>query len=146
MQFDSLSCSERNGMIRQAISCDLCGAQRRETNHWFIAYEQSGELRVSDWTSQHLHYPGTKHLCGESCLHQLLGEFLANSAQTRTMPAAAFASTPSEASAVHISGPAEPLVSRSLRTQLTSTFSRSSQHSNREEETLHHKCAGRKAS
>jgi hypothetical protein len=64
-------------VIRQAISCDICGAQRRETNHWFIAYEKCGELRICDGTSRHLLCPGTKHLCGESCLHRLLSEFLA---------------------------------------------------------------------
>lgn len=126
-------------MIRQAISCDICGAQRRETNHWFIAYEQSGELRVSDWTSQRLYYPGTKHLCGEGCLHRLLGEFLASSAQARTLHTEPFAAQSAVAS-VDISVAAEPRVSRSLPTQLTSTFSRSSQHAHREIKARRHKC------
>lgn len=67
-------------MIRQAISCDICGSQKRQTNHWFMAYEQAQELRVSSWDSSRLLSPGTKHLCGETCLHKLVSEFVAKSA------------------------------------------------------------------
>ena len=38
-------------MIRQAISCDICGAEKRQTNHWFVAYAHGGELRVTGWTA-----------------------------------------------------------------------------------------------
>jgi hypothetical protein len=110
-------------MIRQAISCEICGAQRRETNHWFIAYEQSGELRVSDWNSQRLLSPGTKHLCGENCLHKLLDEFLASSAQARTLDAPAFAASQSVAASVDTSVPDERFEFRQLHATLTSTFS-----------------------
>jgi hypothetical protein len=71
-------------MIRQAISCDICAAEKRQTNHWFIAYEQSGELRVSGWTSRHKLRPDSKHLCGQTCLHKLVDEFMAKSIAVRT--------------------------------------------------------------
>ncbi len=64
-------------MIRQAISCDICGNEKRQTNHWFVAYEQSGELRVSGWSSRNRLRPGTKHLCGQTCLHKLVDDFMA---------------------------------------------------------------------
>lgn len=64
-------------MIRQAISCDICAAEKRQTNHWFVAYEQGGELRVSGWTSRHRLRPDAKHLCGQTCLHKLVDEFMA---------------------------------------------------------------------
>jgi hypothetical protein len=64
-------------MIRQAISCDICAAEKRQTNHWFVAYEQAGELRVSGWTSRHKLRPDSKHLCGQTCLHKLVDEFMA---------------------------------------------------------------------
>jgi len=64
-------------MIRQAISCDICSAEKRQTNHWFVAYEQAGELRVSGWTSRHKLRPDSKHLCGQTCLHKLVDEFMA---------------------------------------------------------------------
>ncbi len=63
-------------MIRQVITCDICGTQKRETNHWFVACEESGELRISGWNSLHLQFPETKHLCGETCAHKLISQFL----------------------------------------------------------------------
>lgn len=73
-------------MIRQAISCDICGTEKRQTNHWFVAYEQAGELRVSGWTSRHRLRAESKHLCGQTCLHKLMDEFMAKSIAARTKP------------------------------------------------------------
>ena len=70
-------------MIRQAISCDVCAAEKRQTNHWFVAHEQGGELRVSGWTSRHRLRPDSKHLCGQTCLHKLVDEFMAKSIARR---------------------------------------------------------------
>lgn len=70
-------------MIRQAISCDICGTEKRQTNHWFVAYEQGGELRVSGWSSRHRLRPGSEHLCGQTCLHKLVDEFVAKSNAAR---------------------------------------------------------------
>ncbi len=70
-------------MIRQAISCDICAAEKRQTNHWFVAYEQGGELRVSGWTSRHKLRQDSKHLCGQTCLHKLVDEFMAKSIAVR---------------------------------------------------------------
>jgi hypothetical protein len=73
-------------MIRQAISCDICGTEKRQTNHWFVAYEQAGELRVSGWTSRHRLRTDSKHLCGQTCLHKLVDEFMAKSIASRPKP------------------------------------------------------------
>ncbi len=70
-------------MIRQAISCDISGTEKRQTNHWFVAYEQGGELRVSGWSSRHKLRPGSKHLCGQTCLHKLVDEFMAKAIAVR---------------------------------------------------------------
>lgn len=64
-------------MIRQAISCDVCGAEKRQTNHWFVAWESAGELRVSGWSSRNRQRAGSKHLCGQVCLHKLADDFMA---------------------------------------------------------------------
>ncbi len=74
-------------MIRQAISCDICGTDKQQTNHWFVAYDQNGELRISDWNSQSRLRAGAKHLCGQTCLHKLVDEFMARAIAVRT-PAA----------------------------------------------------------
>ena len=75
-------------MIRQAISCDICGTEKKQTNHWFVAYDQGGELRVSGWNSRNRLRPGSKHLCGQTCLHKLVDEFMARALSTRVQPAA----------------------------------------------------------
>lgn len=64
-------------MIRQAISCDICGAEKKQTNHWYVACEQGGEMRIGGWNSRMRQRPGSKHLCGQTCLHKLIDEFMA---------------------------------------------------------------------
>ena len=70
-------------MIRQAISCDICGTEKKQTNHWFVALEQSGELRLSGWSARCKLRPGSKHLCGQTCLHKLVDEFMARNIAVR---------------------------------------------------------------
>jgi hypothetical protein len=76
-------------VIRQAISCDICGSEKKQTNHWFVAYDQGGELRVSGWSSRNRLRPGSKHLCGQTCLHKLVDEFMARTLAVRVQPEAA---------------------------------------------------------
>jgi hypothetical protein len=73
-------------VIRQAISCDICGNEKRQTNHWFVAYDQAGELRVSGLSARNRLKAGTKHLCGQTCLHKLVDEFLARTLAVRITP------------------------------------------------------------
>lgn len=82
--------SGRNAVIRQAISCDICGAEKRQTNHWFVAYEVGGELRISGWSARNRLRAGSKHLCGQTCLHKLADDFMARAIAVRAQqPAAA---------------------------------------------------------
>lgn len=71
-------------MIRQAISCDVCGAEKRQTNHWFVACEVAGELRLAGFASRMRQRAGAKHLCGQTCLHKLVDEFMARTISGRT--------------------------------------------------------------
>ncbi len=75
-------------MIRQAISCDICGTEKKQTNHWFVAYEYGGELRVGGWSSRNRLRAGSKHLCGQTCLHKLVDDFMARALADRIAPAA----------------------------------------------------------
>lgn len=70
-------------MIRQAISCDICGNEKRQTNHWFVVCEHGGELRLSGWNSRLRSRAGAKHLCGQTCLHKLIDEFIARMMEAR---------------------------------------------------------------
>jgi len=78
-------CADKGGnaVIRQAISCDICGTEKKQTNHWFVAYDQGGELRVSGWSSRNRLRPGAKHLCGQICLHKLVDDFMAKTLAVR---------------------------------------------------------------
>lgn len=79
----SIGQTGETSVIRQAISCDICGAEKKQTNHWFVACEQAGEMRVSGWHSRNRLRAGSKHLCGQTCLHKLLDEFLARTVEGR---------------------------------------------------------------
>lgn len=74
-------------MIRQIVSCDICGEEKEQTNHWFVAYDQGGEFRVSGLTPSNSQDVAAKHLCGESCLHKMLDEFLLALDASRRQPA-----------------------------------------------------------
>lgn len=66
-------------MIRQAINCDMCGAEKQETtSHWFVAYEQGGELKLRGWESPKQSRKDVKHLCGQKCAQRLTATFTAS--------------------------------------------------------------------
>jgi hypothetical protein len=100
-------------VIRQAISCDICGSEKRQTNHWFVVTEQSGELRVSGWGSRNRLRSDTKHLCGQTCLHKLVDEFVARSIAGQHAPAADTSTVKNDASLTAIApAPRAPAPSR----------------------------------
>lgn len=63
--------------IETKYICDVCGAVRGETNHWFVGAVTGGVqpalfiegFRVCDNTN-------VKHLCGQKCAHALLDRWL----------------------------------------------------------------------
>jgi len=65
-------------MIRQAINCDMCGAEKQAvTSHWFVAYEHGGELKLRGWESPKQSRKDVKHLCGQKCVQRLTANFTA---------------------------------------------------------------------
>jgi len=76
-------------LIRQAITCDVCASEKKQTNHWFVAFEQAGELRLGGWNSRNRLRPGMKHLCGQICLHKLVDEFMARTIDLRNQAGSA---------------------------------------------------------
>jgi hypothetical protein len=48
-----------------------------------VAYTHAGELRVSGWGVQGKIRAGSKHLCGQTCLHKLVDEFIAGGATSK---------------------------------------------------------------
>lgn len=70
---------ESEKMIRQAINCDMCGAERVEpTSHWFVVDEVAGELRLRGWESPKGARKNVKHLCGQKCVQRLMDNFTAS--------------------------------------------------------------------
>jgi hypothetical protein len=63
-------------MIREVVFCDICGTEKQQTNHWFVAYVEACELHVKGLKPSEPLHTGAKHLCGQNCLHKLLDEFL----------------------------------------------------------------------
>jgi hypothetical protein len=76
-------------VIRQSISCDICGTEKKHTNNWYVSHEQGGELRLTGWTSRNRVRPGSRHLCGQTCLHKLVDEFMARLLSARMSTGAA---------------------------------------------------------
>jgi hypothetical protein len=74
-------------VIRQAISCDICGTEMLNANHWFVANERGAELRISAWSARNRIKAGVRHLCGHKCLHKFVDDFMARtlSAQASTV-------------------------------------------------------------
>jgi hypothetical protein len=64
--------------IITTAKCDLCGAERKAANHWFLGRVAGDALTVTrysdegarDWTA------GVSVLCGEACLHKWVGQNL----------------------------------------------------------------------
>lgn len=66
--------------IETKYVCDVCGAVRGETNHWFVANVGNAGYHVRPWglaeAEDRLLYDDAKHLCGAQCIHALLDQFL----------------------------------------------------------------------
>ncbi|WP_035347116.1 hypothetical protein [Edaphobacter aggregans] len=66
-------------MIRQAINCDMCGAERVEsTSFWFVADELGGEIRLRGWESPKKSGKNVRHLCGQKCVQRMMDNFTAS--------------------------------------------------------------------
>jgi hypothetical protein len=64
-------------VIRQAISCDICGTEMLNANHWFVAYDRGPELRIGVWNPRIRLRASARHLCGHKCLHKFVDDFMA---------------------------------------------------------------------
>jgi hypothetical protein len=73
-------------LIRHTISCDVCGTEMLHENHWFVAREQAGELRISVWNGRNRPRSVVRHLCGHKCLHKLVDDFMAKAPDARITP------------------------------------------------------------
>lgn len=68
-----------------AFTCDVCGAERKETNHWFVVEVTNRGFHLHDWAwavrECEIDKQGVKHVCGQACAHKLLDEFMSGGGQ-----------------------------------------------------------------
>jgi|GEM_PF-6270611 hypothetical protein len=60
-------------------TCDICGAEKKKTNRWFLATTPSkGKiLTIRHWTASKALIQGSQSLCGHGCVHVVTDRFLA---------------------------------------------------------------------
>lgn len=67
-------------MIQSVPICDLCNAQKKEVNRWFVAIPQPNGLLFLKWETAAatglIYLPGAKHLCGQQCVHKVMDAFM----------------------------------------------------------------------
>ena len=61
--------------IETKCFCDMCGAVRGATNHWFMVGSLPGAIVVKRWESSNF-ASAQIHLCGQKCVHALLDRWL----------------------------------------------------------------------
>ena len=62
--------------IETVVKCDVCGAVRGATNHWFLASAGNGAY-IIPWNRVPISKVFAKHLCGQACAHKFLDQFFA---------------------------------------------------------------------
>lgn len=69
--------------VSEKITCDVCGIQKGEANHWIMVHFGNGATpRFLPWDGQFREYDA--HLCGESCAGKMLAQSIASwSAQSQ---------------------------------------------------------------
>lgn len=89
--------------VKPTYVCDVCGATRKEANHWFLAWPMpNGCLMIAPWdvpqsTGYH-DLPDMKHLCGQVCVHSLVGKWMEQSTKRAAAAPESPVLAPAEAS------------------------------------------------
>jgi hypothetical protein len=52
-------------------------------NHWFVVYDGGPEFRMTRWNTRTRLRPDARHLCGQTCLHKLVDDFMARTISDR---------------------------------------------------------------
>lgn len=61
-------------MARQIqYTCDVCGAPKGATNHWFIILRSTEQITISQWDNG-ISDPSARHVCGQACAAVCLSE------------------------------------------------------------------------
>lgn len=70
-------------MIETKVTCDVCGVEKRETNHWYTLHLQRYEtvyyftrLVITSFNPVEQTTGTQKHACGNSCTQKLVERWL----------------------------------------------------------------------
>jgi hypothetical protein len=62
----------------QGYQCDECGVQKKESNHWVIAYNYVPAMIFQPWDNEQADKEGVLTLCGEGCAAKVLSKQIAS--------------------------------------------------------------------
>lgn len=63
--------------IRMVPSCDVCGVDKKQVNHWFLASPTAEGITFKPWDDQEAGFNDRlKHICGVSCAATILSQTL----------------------------------------------------------------------
>lgn len=70
--------------VKPTYHCDICGAERKEANHWFLVEEiPNGCLMLIPWdipqSEGFRDQTQFKHVCGETCAHSIVDAWMSKS-------------------------------------------------------------------
>jgi hypothetical protein len=63
-------------------------------NHWFVVHDGGPEFRMTRWNTRTRLRPDARHLCGQTCLHKLVDDFMARTTFDRATTTADKAGQP----------------------------------------------------
>ena len=61
---------------KEQVTCDVCGAQKQETNHWFMLSVGDQDIFVLASSSYRDNYAEPIDLCGEACVLKKVSELI----------------------------------------------------------------------
>lgn len=63
----------------ESYTCDQCGTQKKDTNHWWVMSIGLGNAHLMLWDQTNedfLNGNTALHLCGEACVQKKVSEFM----------------------------------------------------------------------
>lgn len=58
-------------MLIQSVTCDNCGVQKKESNHWFTVTKDGEGIIIRRMHQEDLSEE-EQHICGETCLEKTI--------------------------------------------------------------------------
>lgn len=66
-------------MRTERFTCDQCGIEKGETNHWFILFAGANGFEMRPWPDrmEGAYKTSWRHICGQNCASILLARWMA---------------------------------------------------------------------